>query len=64
MDTRFDIVIAGAGMIGLAGKLFDDFVIRRTENVIHVLNTPSPAATGSLAVSRHIAGMAARMLSL
>jgi len=51
-------------MIGLAGKLFDDFVIRRTENVIHVLNTPSPAATGSLAVSRHIAGMAARMLSL
>jgi hypothetical protein len=29
-------------------------------HAIHVLNAPSPAATASLAIGRHIAGLAAQ----
>jgi (S)-2-hydroxyglutarate dehydrogenase len=36
------------------GRLFDDFVIHRTDNQIHILNAPSPAATASLAIADHI----------
>ncbi|MBI3934799.1 MAG: L-2-hydroxyglutarate oxidase [Acidobacteria bacterium] len=40
-----------------AGKLVDDFRIHSMGNIIHVLNVPSPAATASLVIARHIAGL-------
>jgi L-2-hydroxyglutarate oxidase len=41
------------------GNLLDDFVIRETRYAVHVVNAPSPAATASLEIGRHIAGLAA-----
>ena len=40
------------------GRLLQDFSIAQTEHAIHVLNAPSPGATSSLAISRHIVDMA------
>jgi L-2-hydroxyglutarate oxidase LhgO len=40
------------------GRLVDDFLIRCTENTIHVQNAPSPAATSSLVIARMIADKA------
>ena len=57
-----DIEPGGAGVRAQAvardGRLLDDFHIRRTDRMIHVLNAPSPAATASLAIGRHLAGLA------
>lgn len=47
-----------AQALGLDGKLLDDFVILRHERVINVCNAPSPAATASLNIGRHIAQQA------
>jgi L-2-hydroxyglutarate oxidase len=41
------------------GSLVDDFKIIAEGKAIHVLNAPSPAATASLAIGRHIAALAA-----
>ena len=63
--SRDDLEPAGAGVraqaLGREGELLDDFVIQQTDNAIHVLNTPSPAATSSLAIAGRIAAMARRM---
>ena len=40
------------------GMLIDDFRIARDNRIIHVLNAPSPAATASIAIGRHIAHFA------
>jgi L-2-hydroxyglutarate oxidase len=48
-----------AQALGLDGKLVDDFVILRHDRVINVCNAPSPAATASLNIGRHVAEMAA-----
>ena len=40
------------------GALVDDFRIEERPGVIHVLNAPSPAATASLAIGRHVASLA------
>lgn len=40
------------------GSLDDDFVIEQTPRAVHVVNAPSPAATASLAVGRHVATLA------
>ncbi len=40
------------------GVLLDDFVIERTDNAVHVLNAPSPGATSSLVIGRHIVALA------
>lgn len=57
-----DLVRGGAGVRAQAirsdGTLVDDFAIARTERAIHVINAPSPAATASLAIGEHIAGLA------
>jgi (S)-2-hydroxyglutarate dehydrogenase len=62
-----DLETGGAGVRAQAlsrdGKLLDDFVIQQTENVIHVLNAPSPAATSSLAIAGQMAKMAENMLN-
>jgi L-2-hydroxyglutarate oxidase len=42
------------------GRLVDDFVFSRTERALHVRNAPSPAATSSLAIARHVADEAAQ----
>ncbi len=42
------------------GSLVDDFVFSETERALHVRNAPSPAATSSLAIARHIADEAER----
>jgi (S)-2-hydroxyglutarate dehydrogenase len=42
----------------------DDFLIEEGPGVIHVLNAPSPAATASIVIGRHIAGRAAESFGL
>lgn len=55
-----DLAPGGAGVraqaISPAGELVQDFSLVRGERALHVLNAPSPAATASLAIGRHIAG--------
>jgi L-2-hydroxyglutarate oxidase len=63
-----DLEPGGAGVRAQAvapdGSLADDFKISETPNAIHVLNAPSPAATASLAIGRHIAERAAKSFGL
>ncbi len=40
------------------GTLLDDFAFGRGHRVVSVLNAPSPAATASLAIGRHVADLA------
>jgi L-2-hydroxyglutarate oxidase len=42
------------------GKLVDDFAFSHTRRALHVRNAPSPAATASLAIARHVADEAER----
>ena len=57
-----DLEEGGSGVRAQAvdpdGKLVDDFRIVPSPGAIHVLNAPSPAATASLAIGRHVARMA------
>ena len=46
------------------GALVDDFRIVQSPDAIHVLNAPSPAATASLAIGRHIASLASETFGL
>jgi L-2-hydroxyglutarate oxidase LhgO len=59
-----DLLPGGSGVRAQAvkcdGSMVDDFLILEAPNAIHVLNAPSPAATASLAIGRHIAQLAAR----
>lgn len=62
-DVRLeDLVNRGSGVRAQAvdrnGRLLDDFVISRTNNAVHVRNAPSPGATASLAIGRHIVDVA------
>ncbi|GAA0223663.1 L-2-hydroxyglutarate oxidase [Saccharothrix mutabilis subsp. mutabilis] len=54
-----DLVRAGAGVRAQAmladGSLVDDFLIETAHRQVHVLNAPSPAATGSLEIGRYVA---------
>ena len=63
-----DIERGGAGVRAQAvspdGSLVDDFKISVTEGAVHVVNAPSPAATASLAIGRHIAGLAQETFGL
>lgn len=61
--TAADLVPAAAGVRAQAltkdGALVDDFVIEWAPRQVHVLNAPSPAATGSLEIARHVADLLA-----
>ncbi len=46
------------------GRLVDDFVFSHTNRALHVRNAPSPAATSSLAIARHVADEAERAFAL
>jgi len=63
-----DVEPGGAGVRAMAvapdGSLVDDFVITETPEAIHVLNAPSPAATASIAIGRHVAALAAKSFGL
>ncbi len=68
-DVRADdLAPGGAGVRAQAvtgdGALVDDFKITETANAIHVLNAPSPAATASLAIGKHIAALAGKSFGL
>ena len=63
-----DLTKGGAGVRAQAvsrnGALLDDFSIQETQGAIHVLNAPSPGATSSLSIGRHVAQMAGRSFNL
>jgi L-2-hydroxyglutarate oxidase LhgO len=57
--TEDDLEPGGSGVRAQAmrpnGDLIADFELARGDHALHVLNAPSPAATASLAIGRHIA---------
>ena len=61
--TAEDLVPSPAGVRAQAlrpdGSLVEDFLIVRRGANVHVLNAPSPAATCSFEIGRHIAGLVA-----
>ncbi len=63
-----DLHEPGAGVRAQAvdqnGNLLQDFRISETENAIHVLNAPSPAATSSLTISGYIVDLARKSFGL
>jgi L-2-hydroxyglutarate oxidase LhgO len=63
-----DLSPGGAGVRAQAvdknGALVDDFAIVAQGNALHVLNAPSPAATASLAIARHVVSLAAESFGL
>jgi len=68
-DIRIgDLEHGGAGVRAQAvspdGALVDDFKISVTPGAVHVVNAPSPAATASLAIGRHVAGLAVETFGL
>ncbi|MBN2804523.1 MAG: L-2-hydroxyglutarate oxidase [Deltaproteobacteria bacterium] len=62
------IVTGGCGIRAQAmdknGNLINDFKIETTKNQIHILNSPSPAATSSLAIAKTIEDMAVEKFNL
>lgn len=56
--TASDLIPAKAGVRAQAlnrdGSMVDDFFIQRGERQLHILNSPSPAATAALEIARHI----------
>jgi (S)-2-hydroxyglutarate dehydrogenase len=61
-----DVVFGPSGIRAQAlsrdGSLLDDFLIEESERAIHVLNAPSPAATASIVIGRHVAERAIQRL--
>jgi L-2-hydroxyglutarate oxidase len=55
---RDDLTPSPAGVRAQAlrrdGALVDDFLIQTAPRQVHVLNAPSPAATASLEIAKHI----------
>ncbi|NQV36412.1 MAG: L-2-hydroxyglutarate oxidase [Candidatus Marinimicrobia bacterium] len=56
--TSDDLIPGGSGVRAQAvmknGQLVDDFFFIKKENILHVLNAPSPAATASFAIAEQI----------
>jgi L-2-hydroxyglutarate oxidase LhgO len=63
-----DLLPGGSGVRAQAvspdGSLVDDFSITQSQGAIHVLNAPSPGATASIAIGRHIVDLAAKSFEL
>jgi 2-hydroxyglutarate dehydrogenase len=63
-----DVEPAFAGVraqaLGRDGRLIEDFVFSATDRALHVRNAPSPAATASLAIARHVADQAEHSFGL
>ena len=64
--TREDLIEAPSGIRAQAvlpnGRLVDDFLIQEEKNIVNVINAPSPAATSSLNIAKHIVGIVAKKL--
>ena len=68
-ELRADDLLPGwagvrAQALGRDGRLVDDFVFSATDRALHVRNAPSPAATSSLAIARHVADRAEEAFGL
>lgn len=54
-----DVVFGPSGVraqcLARDGSLVDDFLVRESPRVLNVLNAPSPAATASIVIGRHLA---------
>ena len=63
-----DIVASRCGIramaLGPEGEMLDDFKIEKHGNAMHVINSPSPAATASMAYGNEIALMATEYFNL
>ncbi|MEJ2636428.1 MAG: L-2-hydroxyglutarate oxidase [Calditrichia bacterium] len=63
-----DVHAGGSGVRAQAlepnGSLVDDFRIVEEENMVHVLNAPSPAATAAISIGETIADMAGKNFRL
>jgi len=63
-----DIVAARCGIRAMAlapeGEMIDDFKIEYSHRAVHVINSPSPAATASLAYGNEIANMSSTYFNL
>jgi (S)-2-hydroxyglutarate dehydrogenase len=63
-----DVVADGSGVRAQAlrpdGALVDDFQFVSSQNLVHVLNVPSPAATASLPIGREITRLAQQAFGL
>ncbi len=59
---KSDLLPATAGIRAQAvrrdGTLLHDFVVEQTARMVHVLNSPSPAATAALPIGAHLASLA------
>jgi L-2-hydroxyglutarate oxidase len=53
-----------AQALSRGGRLLDDFAFTAGERALHVRNAPSPAATASLAIARHVCEQAERTFAL
>jgi L-2-hydroxyglutarate oxidase len=53
-----------AQALGRDGRLLDDFAFSASERALHVRNAPSPAATASLAIARHVCEQAERAFAM
>lgn len=57
--TEEDLLPGGSGVraqvVTKEGRLLDDFAFAEEENILHVLNAPSPAATASFAIGAALA---------
>ena len=66
--TSDDLAPGGSGVRAQAlrpdGSLVDDFEFVPKQNILHVYNVPSPAATASLPIGREIVAMAKKAFSL
>jgi 2-hydroxyglutarate dehydrogenase len=63
-DVRPAFAGVRAQALGRDGRLIDDFAFSATPRALHVRNAPSPAATSSLAIARHVVGEAERAFGL
>jgi L-2-hydroxyglutarate oxidase len=63
-DVRPAFAGVRAQALARDGRPVDDFVFSHTERALHVRNAPSPAATSSLAIARHVADEAERVFAL
>ena len=65
--TVNDLVEGGSGVRAQAcdrsGGLIDDFMIIENKKAINVCNAPSPAATSSLSIGEHVAGIVDKKLN-
>jgi len=59
-DVRPSFSGIRAQALGRDGRLLDDFLVSATERALHLRNAPSPAATASLSIARHVVDVAQR----